>query len=146
MDPVTLAGKLIVLAEGCKLVAYWDPTGKVWTIGFGHTKGVKQGDTCTIEQAAEWLVEDMEPLVRLTKGRSLIESAMNISFGYNCGIGRLERLLKAVDLRVTVDGFIALDIATNQWLPFGEESGGVPLLGLKRRRQFEAAMIMAARG
>lgn len=31
--------------EGCILSAYQDSVG-VWTIGYGHTKGVKKGDRC----------------------------------------------------------------------------------------------------
>ena len=30
--------------EGCRLAAYPD-TGGVWTIGYGHTKGVAEGRT-----------------------------------------------------------------------------------------------------
>ena len=45
--------------EGCELEAYLCPAN-VWTIGFGRTKDVKEGDTCTQEQAEEWLVEEME--------------------------------------------------------------------------------------
>lgn len=37
----------------------YKPTPKdVWTIGYGHTHGVKEGDTCTIAQALIWLKED----------------------------------------------------------------------------------------
>lgn len=43
------------------LVAYLEKAGKkpVWTIGYGHTKGVKEGDTITQEEAEKLLVEDM---------------------------------------------------------------------------------------
>ena len=36
--------------EGCELHAYPDPGsgGEPWTIGVGHTGGVKPGDTCTM--------------------------------------------------------------------------------------------------
>jgi lysozyme len=44
--------------ESCKLTAYLD-TGGVPTIGYGHTKGVKLGMTCTQEQAEQWLREDV---------------------------------------------------------------------------------------
>ena len=55
--------KIIQHFEGCKLVAYQD-TGQAkkgigWTIGWGHTKGVKKGMTCTEEQARIWLKEDL---------------------------------------------------------------------------------------
>jgi lysozyme len=34
----------------------------VWTIGYGHTRGVRPGDTCTKEQAERWLLEDFAPV------------------------------------------------------------------------------------
>lgn len=30
----------------------------IWTIGWGHTEGVKEGDTCTTQQAELWLEND----------------------------------------------------------------------------------------
>ena len=42
--------ELIKKFEGCRLVAYRCAAG-VWTIGYGHTQGVKQGQTCTQKQA-----------------------------------------------------------------------------------------------
>lgn len=44
--------------EGYRDKAYKDGGG-VWTIGYGHIKGVKEGDTCTLQQADEWLQEDL---------------------------------------------------------------------------------------
>jgi lysozyme len=44
--------------EDCKLNSYLD-SGGVATIGYGHTKGVKLGQTCTKEQAEKWLMEDL---------------------------------------------------------------------------------------
>lgn len=51
----------IMWHEGCVLKAYPDPGtgGEPYTIGYGHTGGVKPGDTCTKEQAAEWLRSDV---------------------------------------------------------------------------------------
>ena len=37
--------ELIKKFEGCETTAYQDSVG-VWTIGFGHTKGVEEGQTC----------------------------------------------------------------------------------------------------
>lgn len=50
---------IIQQSEGLRQKAYLD-TGGVPTIGYGHTKGVKLGMTCTYEQAVEWLREDVE--------------------------------------------------------------------------------------
>lgn len=48
---MTDAGKAMLKRfEGCRLEAYQDVAG-VWTIGFGHTHGVKSGDTWTQGQA-----------------------------------------------------------------------------------------------
>ena len=49
---------LIKSFEGCRLKAYKCPAG-VWTIGYGHTAGVKEGDTITQEQADEYLRNDL---------------------------------------------------------------------------------------
>lgn len=49
---------LVEKSEGLRTAAYPD-TGNVPTIGFGHTHGVKLGDTCTREQALAWLAEDV---------------------------------------------------------------------------------------
>nr|WP_312324048.1 lysozyme [Acinetobacter oleivorans] len=53
---------LIKKLEGFRANAYLD-TGNVWTIGFGTIKypdgrAVKQGDTCTEDQATQWLIND----------------------------------------------------------------------------------------
>ena len=50
----------IIEFEGCKLQAYKCPAG-VWTIGVGHTKGVKQGQTITKAQAMTLLKGDLLP-------------------------------------------------------------------------------------
>ena len=48
----------IGIYEGCKLQSYLDGAG-VPTIGYGHTKGIKMGMTCTLAQAKAWLAEDL---------------------------------------------------------------------------------------
>ena len=45
--------------ESCQLTAYQDSVG-VWTIGYGHTKGVKKGDKITLYQAEQFLREDLK--------------------------------------------------------------------------------------
>ena len=76
--------------EGCKLAAYKDSVG-VWTIGYGHTAGVKAGDKITQYQAEQFLKED------LAKFESIAQKTRNVNtqgkfdavvdFCYNCGIG-----------------------------------------------------------
>ena len=49
---------LIKKYEGCELEAYLCPAG-VLTIGYGHTKNVKEGDTITQEEANDMLLHEM---------------------------------------------------------------------------------------
>ena len=50
---------LIKKFEGCELEAYKCAAG-VWTIGYGSTKGVKEGDTLTEEEADNLLLHEMD--------------------------------------------------------------------------------------
>jgi len=50
---------LIKKFEGCELDAYKCAAG-VLTIGYGSTKGVKEGDTITQEEADNLLLHEME--------------------------------------------------------------------------------------
>src|SRR5574337_539668 len=93
MNRASLAAVLIASFEGLRLTAYRD-SGGVWTIGFGHTKDVTQGQTCTAEQAAAWLAEDAEPLFVLVADQPMIAAAAYVSFGYNCGKTALELVLE----------------------------------------------------
>lgn len=56
---------LIKKFEGLKLAAYPDPGtgGDPYTIGYGHTGGVKPSDVCTLAQAASWLQSDVRATV-----------------------------------------------------------------------------------
>ncbi len=49
-------------SEGCKLNAYPDPAtgGKPWTIGWGHTFGVRAGMAIYQDQADAWLLQDLD--------------------------------------------------------------------------------------
>ena len=74
--------------ESCVLSAYQDSVG-VWTIGYGHTAGVKKGDKITQYQAEQFLKED------LAKFEAVADKCKRLStqgkydavldFIYNCG-------------------------------------------------------------
>lgn len=81
--------------EGLRLKAYPDPAsgGDPWTIGYGHTRGVRKGDTCTLEQAEAWFEEDW------AEAQRVIDKAVTVplsekqrdaltSFVFNVGPGR----------------------------------------------------------
>ena len=96
---------LIKKHEGLRLRAYPDPgsDGAPWTIGYGHTRGVKPGDTCTLEQAEEWLTEDLNYAYKVVDKNVKVSLTSNqrdalASFVFNVGEGR-----KGVK-----DGFVSL--------------------------------------
>ena len=74
--------------EGVRLQAYPD-SGGVWTIGYGHTKGVKNGDRITQYQAEQLLKEDLAQFEAMAnKVRGLNTQGKYdavVDFLYNCG-------------------------------------------------------------
>jgi lysozyme len=122
-----LAARLICSFEGCRLTAYKD-SGGVWTIGFGHTGGVTPLDIITQAQADAFLVQDAAPLLAKVAGRPLLEAAALVSFGYNVGIGALERVLAGHALLTD----------------FVHDAHGVELAGLVHRRELEQALILVS--
>ncbi len=88
------AESMVCFFEGYKSTAY-NRDGR-WTIGYGHTHGVRPGWICTIEQAREWFEQDMQLAemcvahlvnVPLTQGQF---DAL-CSWTYNLGAGRLQK-------------------------------------------------------
>jgi len=133
-----LGARLVRMLENCKLTAYWDARGKVWTIGYGHTSGVTEGMTCTLDQAEQWLVEDFDPLDKvLPETISVVRGAALLSFGLNCGAGALSRVVSG-DIQVTPDGFLTRDGHL-----YGQTSGNVLINGLVSRRRLEAGLYLS---
>jgi lysozyme len=121
--------------EGCLLGAYQDQKG-VWTIGWGHTKDVKEGDSCTWEQAQLWLWEDLHSAEE--EVNNLVTTQLNqgqfdalVDFVYNLGPGNFESSTLLRDLN-TGD----LDAAANEFDKWDHVSGQV-VAGLLRRREAE---------
>lgn len=128
---------LIKSFEGCRLKAYTCPAG-VWTIGYGHTAGVKEGDIITQEQADEYLRND---LIKYEKSVLNYDSIYHfnqnqfdalVSFTYNCGVGNLKNL--------TQNGKRTLAQISLKLLLYNK-AGGVVLRGLQRRRAAEKELF-----
>ena len=86
--------------EGEKLTAYQD-VGGVWTIGDGHTAGVKRGDVCTEAQADLWLLEECQGaanvvnrLVTLVLTQHEFNSLVDFVYNLGCGTFARSSLLK----------------------------------------------------
>lgn len=141
--------KLISEFEGLKTEAYWDDTGKVWTIGKGTTRypdgtPVKKGDKISKQQAEEFaqnyvdtkVIPTLEKTIPTWNEMNPNQQAALVSFAYNLGenfYGRkgFETLTKALS---NVDTFDKVPDA----LKLYNKSGGKKLDGLVRRRKAEA--------
>ena len=80
--------------EGVSLDAYQDSKG-IWTIGYGHTRGVKRGDRITKEQAAAFLAEDMkthiDPALEMYAGHSDKTKMLAADLAYNAGLSSIQK-------------------------------------------------------
>lgn len=124
---------------GPRLTAYQD-SGGVWTIAWGHTAGVVQGMTCALQEACQWLSEDLawaeaevNKVVRvpLTQG----EFDALVDFVFNCGAGNFEHstLLRLVNQN-------NMEAAALEFDKWGHCKGKV-VAGLLRRRQAETDLF-----
>jgi lysozyme len=129
---------LIKEAEGYRDHAYQD-TGGVWSIGYGHTRGVKQGDTCNPSQAEYWLEADLmdaEAAVSKLVKVPLTDNqfAALVSFVFNVGSSQLEKstLLR----KLNEGGYDLVPACLKSWI----FDNGKVQPGLVKRRASEAAL------
>ena len=140
MTTSKLGLQLIKDFEGLRLKAYRCPSG-VATIGWGHTKGVKMGQTITEAQACDYLVEDVGPIERLLNivGVNFRQEQFDalVSWIFNLGAGNFQHstLLKKITADAS-DQEVAAEIV--KWI----YADNKPLVGLKRRRVSEANMFV----
>ena len=129
---------LIKQFEGVRLTAYKCPAG-VYTIGYGHTRGVKRGMKITEEEASAYLTAD---LLNSEKAVERYDSVYHwnqnefdalVSFTFNCGAAKLRALLRNGRRNRS-------QIA--ETLPLYRKAGGKVLNGLERRRAAEKALFL----
>ena len=122
--------------EACALTAYQDSVG-VWTIGYGHTAGVKRGDKITQYQAEQFLKDDLakfEAIANKVKGLSTQgRYDAVLDFIYNCGPANFN----ASTLRKYIEGGKKTWEIQEQFLRWVNASGK-KLGGLVTRRIWEA--------
>ena len=129
---------LIKQFEGVRLTAYKCPAG-VYTIGYGHTRGVTRGMKITEEEASAFLTAD---LLNSEKAVERYDSVYHwnqnefdalVSFTFNCGATNLRALLRNGRRNRS-------QIA--ETLPLYRKAGGKVLKGLERRRAAEKALFL----
>lgn len=128
---------LIKQFEGCRLTAYKCPAG-VWTIGYGHTAGVKQGEVITQQTADDYLRNDLTTYENaVLKYDNIYHFNQNqfdalVSFTYNCGSGNLKSLTQSGKRTIAQIG---------EKLLLYNKAGGVVLRGLQHRRAAEKQLF-----
>ena len=142
MSALELLIKLIKDSEGCKLTSYKCPAG-IWTIGYGQTKGIKEGMIWTQNQADEDLIKTaLEVLNRAIKASPILatvnmeKQAAIADFIYNLGIGNYSS--STLKKKVDVGDWIAASSEIKKW----DKAAGKVLKGLTIRRQKEAALLL----
>lgn len=137
---------LICEFEGKQLIAYDDGVG-IWTIGFGTIKypngvRVKKGDTCTLEQAKEYMRHDLIEFEHTVNSSVKVQLNQNqfdalISLAYNIGSNAfksstLVKKLNTNDYQGAADQF-------NVWV----NAGGKRMQGLVNRRDREKLLFLS---
>lgn len=132
---------LIKEFEGFEPEAYLCPAG-IWTIGYGHTGDVSEGQTITEEEAEELLRQDVafaEDAVTDYVEGDLTQGQFDalVCFVFNIGAGAfrdstLLRLLNQGDNEGAAEQFL-------RW----NKAGGKVLSGLTRRREAERELFLS---
>ena len=128
--------------EGYSDTAYPDPVsgGDPWTIGYGHTAGVRPGDTCTKDQALEWLQADVQAVAQAINDDCTYQldqpefDALE-DFGFNLGVHREEN--STLWTKLMAGDLTGAEAEFDKW----DMAGNHVVKGLLRRRQAEEQLF-----
>jgi lysozyme len=129
--------------EGIRLDAYqchqaYDDGTQVWTIGYGHTQGVKQGQRISEQQAEAFLRSDLATAEKAVNAQNLkltqnqFDSFVSLTFNIGAGAFAQSTALRLAKANPN-DPEIAA--AIKMW----NKAGGKVNQGLVNRREVEAA-------
>lgn len=135
---------IIKQSEALRLTAYAATEDErargIWTIGYGHTRGVKEGDTCTVAEAEAFLREDcadaeegIHTLVKVPLNQNQYDALVSLTFNIGRGnlmMSTLLRMLNAGDY----------ENAAHQFARWNKQSGKI-LNGLVARRAVEQELF-----
>lgn len=135
-----------LLPDG-RVKAYWDKTGKVWTIGWGSTGADVGSATIWTRETADSRFQDIwnktragvlraSPLLSAPENYNRLEAVT--CFAYNVGTGAYN----ASTMKRKVNAGAWQEAA--EQFPRWKYSGGVALRGLVRRRAAEQALFLLA--
>ena len=122
--------------EGVRLTSYKDSAG-IWTIGVGHTRGVRQNQTITMAQCESLLKGDLLPCENFVNSIREVNTQGKfdalVDFAFNLGIGALKdsTLLKRIRNKESEV------LIKNEFMKWVHANGRVEN-GLVKRRNWEA--------
>lgn len=125
--------------------SYRCPAGK-WTLGFGATKGIRSGMTCTVAEAEQRLIDDLNEHGKIVKRLVNVPLSQGqydalVSFVFNVGGGNFKSstALKRLNSGLYED----VPEQLQRWNKARVDGKLTPLRGLTRRRAAEAAIFSA---
>ena len=129
---------LIKKFEGCKLDSY-RCSANVATIGYGHTKDVSDGDTCTQEEADQMLAEDLEEFEGYVDKLVTVDLTQNqrdalIAWTFNLGPKNLKSSTMLKEMNA--GNYTKVPSEMKRW----NKAAGETLEGLIRRREAESLL------
>lgn len=145
-NPILSDGiELIKHCEGLKLTAYQD-SGNIWTIGYGHTEGVKKGQVITKTMADMFLIEDIADSLKdlnqyVKVPINAFQKAALSSFVFNMGGTKFSKstLLKLLN----EERYASVAEQFRRWI-YGKNDKGETIIlpGLVKRREAERKLFL----
>lgn len=132
--------RLLHQFEGFRSKAYLDPVG-IWTIGYGFTKGVKEGDVMSRAQADARLRDELAEYEQGVLRACQVPPNQNqfdalVVFAFNVGVAGMSR--SSVVKAHNREDYQAAARAFGLW----NKAGGKVWPGLTRRRAAEGALYL----
>jgi lysozyme len=141
MNASPAASEIIRHFEGCRLTAYPDPATNAapFTIGYGCTFGVKQGDTITQDMADLMLLRDIKRFegslnsyIKADVTQCQFDALISLVFNIGMGNFASSTLLKMINAG-------SADAAASQFLRWNKAAGR-EMPGLTKRRTAESLL------
>ena len=136
---ISAEGKaLIKKFEGCKLDSY-RCSANVATIGYGHTKDVIDGDSCTQDEAGQMLADDLAEFEGYVDKLVTVDLEQNqfdalVAWTFNLGPTNLK--ISTMLKELNAGNYAKVPSEMKRW----NKAGGKTLDGLIRRREAESLL------
>mgnify|MGYP003111313527 FL=1 len=134
---------LIKKFEGLELDSY-QCSANVWTLGYGHTQGVAEGDSCSEDEAEIILVNDLkefETYVNALVDAELDQNQFDALVAWTFNLGPTNLRTSTLLKKLNAGDYNDVPSEIKRW----NRAGGQVLDGLIRRREAEALLFAGER-